>query len=324
MKGVVLVLGPERFLAREAVERALEGRPEPDITRFDGTTALPAQVLDELRTPTLLGGARTVVVDSAGEMLRTALEAFAAYARRQVPGALLVLVATGLDGRLKGAKQLREAAEVVECQPLRAWELVKWVRERAKDGHGLQMGDAAAGALQRTVGDDLGLLDAALARLREQIAPRVFLRPEDVEGSTEEHRSPAIFEPSNALEEADLAGALRALAAAFDEGIRIDQDVVSEDGAVAAILLDSLHKAYVKLIRYHLHRKVGASEEDAARRAGCSPNAIRFFLPKAGKHRLETLVARHRHFGEADSALKENGPADGRRVLETLLLALLE
>lgn len=322
MKGVVLVLGPERFLAREAVERALAGRPDLEVTRYDGATALPAAVLDDLRTPTLFGGSRAVVVENAGEMLRAALEAFAAYAVRPAPGALLILVANGIDGRLKGAKQLKEAADVVECQTPRPWDLAKWVRERAK-AHGLQMGDTTAAALRRALGDDLGLIDGALARLKEQIAPRIFLRPEDVEGSTEEHRSPAIFEPANALEEADLPGALRALAAAFEDGIKIDQDVVSEEGAVAPILLDSMHKAYVKLIRYHLHRKVGASEEEAARRAGSSPNAIRFFVPKANKHRLETLVARHRHFAEADSALKENGPADGRRALETLLLALL-
>jgi hypothetical protein len=185
------------------------------------------------------------------------------------------------------------------------------------------MGELAAGTLRRAVGDDLGLLDAALARLREQIAPRTFLRPEDIETSTVEHRSPAIFEPSNALEEADLPSALQALASAFEGGIRIDQDVIAEEGAIAAILLDSLHKSYMRLIRYHLHRKVGAGEEESARRAGCSPNAVRFFVPKANRHRLDMLVQRHRHFGEADLALKENGPADGRRVLETLVLSLL-
>ena len=116
---------------------------------------------------------------------------------------------------------------------------------------------------------------------------------------------------------------MRAVGAAFEEGIRIDQDVVSEDAAVAPILLDNMHKAYVRLLRYHLHRKVGAAEEEAARRAGCSPQAVRYFLPKANRHRLETLVARHRHFAEADSAMKENGPGDGRRVLERLILALL-
>jgi len=324
VKGVVLVLGPERFLARGAVERVLAARPELEVSRYDGEEARAAQVLDDLRTPALFGGGRAVVVEEAGKMLREALEAFAAYASHPTPGALLVLVATGLDGRLKGAKQLKEAAEVIDCQPLRPWDLARWIRDRAKDAYGLQAGDATGGALRRLVGDDLGLLDAALARLRQQIAPRIFLRPDDVEGSTEDHRSPNIFEPGNALEEADLPAALSAIASAFDEGIRINDDVVAEEAAIAAILLDSLHKAYLKLLRYHLHRKVGAPEDEAARRAGCSPKQVSYFVPKARKHRLETLVARHRHFGEADTALKGNGSKDGRRVLERLLLTLLE
>jgi DNA polymerase-3 subunit delta len=280
-------------------------------------------VLDDVRTPTLFGGGRVVVVEDAGEMLRGSLEAFAAYAERPAPGALLVLVAGGLDGRLKGARQLREAAEVIPCESPRPWELARWARERARDAYGLQASDAAASALRRLVGADLGLLDAALARLRDQIAPRIYLRPDDIERSTADHRSPAIFEPGNALDDGDLRAGLTSIASAFDEGIRIHEDVVSEEGAVAAILLDHMHRAYVRLLRYHLHRKFGATEEDAARRAGCSPKQVPFFLPKARQHSLQTLVSRHRHFAEADAALKGNGVAGGRQVLEKLVLALL-
>lgn len=323
MKGVVLILGPERFLARLAAERVVAENPGLELTRYAGEGTPPSRVLDDVRTPNLFGGGRLVLVNDAGEMLRAALEAFAAYAERPAPGALLVLVAHGLDGRLKGAKQLREAAEVIPCEPPRPWEVARWVRERARDAYGLQSGDAAAGALRRLVGEDLGLLDAALGRLREQIAPRIFLRPEDIEGSTEDHRSPAIFEPGNALEEADLRTGLSALAAAFEEGIRINEDVVAEEAAVATILLDHMHRAYVRLLRFHIHRKLGVAEEEAARRAGCSPKQIPYFLPKVRKHRLETLVARHAHFSEADAALKGNGVAGGREVLEKLFLGLL-
>lgn len=323
MKGVVLILGPEGFLARQAVERVIAEHPALELTRYAGEGTETARVLDDVRTPTLFGGGRLVVVEDAGEMLRGALEAFAAYAERPTPGTVLVLVASGLDGRLKGAKQLKEAAHVVPCEPPRPWELPGWIRDRARDAYGLQMGDAAAGALRRLVGEDLGLLDAALARLREQIAPRTFLRPEDIEGSTEDHRSPAIFEPGNALEDGDLRAALAAIAAAFEEGIRISEDVVSEEGAVAAILLDHMHRAYVKLLRYHLHRKFGVSEEEAARKAGCSPKQVSFFVPRARKHRLDTLVSRHGNFAEADAALKGNGSASGREVLERLVLSLL-
>jgi DNA polymerase III delta subunit len=321
LKGVVLILGPERFLAREALARALEGAA--DVARYDGKEARPGEVLDDARTPSLLGQSRAVVVEDAGDMLRESAEAFAAYARRPVPGVRLVLLATGLDRRLRGAKELEAAAEVVPCQPLKDREVTGWIGRRAREAHGLQVGLPAAEALRRRVGEDLGLLDAALSRLKEQIAPHTLLRPEDVEGSTDERRSPALFEPANALEAGDLPAALRAVEAAFDEGIRIHQDVVHEEKAVGPILLDNLHRAYVKLLRFHLHRRAGLGEEEAARRAGCSPQQAPFFARRARGHRLEALLARHRRFVEADLRLKDDGPDDAKRALEGLLVDLL-
>jgi DNA polymerase-3 subunit delta len=324
VKGVVLVLGPERFLARDAVARALARRPEHEVVRFDGLVTPLAAALDEARTPSLLGQPRAVVVDNAGDLLRgEALAAVGAYAARPVAGGVLILVAAGLDLRLKGAKELKAAAEVVDCQPLKEREVGGWIVRRAREAHGLRVLPPAAEALRRRVGEDLGLLDAALDRLREQIAPRKELEAGDIEESTEEHRSPVLFEPANALEAGDLRAALAAVAAAFDEGVRIKQDVVADEKAIAPILLDNLHRAYAKLLRFHLHRRGGANDEEAARRAGCSPAAAGFFARRARAHRLDRLVARHRRFLEADLRLKEDGPGDARRTLERLLVDLL-
>jgi len=54
--GVTLVLGPERFLAREAARAALAS-DDLDVARH-GADARLADVLDDLRTPSLLGGRR--------------------------------------------------------------------------------------------------------------------------------------------------------------------------------------------------------------------------------------------------------------------------
>jgi DNA polymerase-3 subunit delta len=323
VEGVVLILGEERFLARQAIADALAARPELEATRFNADAAQPGRILDELRTPALLGGGRAVVVEEAGPLLDgEALGAFAAYARKPVPGTLLVLQAAKLDGRLKGAKALREAARTVVCDPPRTHEVAPWIGERARAAHGLQVGRDAAEALRRCVGEDLGLLDAALARLKEQVAPRRRLEASDVVASTEEHRSPVLFEASNALEAGDLEGALRAVRAAFEEGVRIRQSVVTEEAGIALILLGQLHGAWTKLLRFHMLRADGEPEAEAARAAGVSPQAARFFLERATRHRLDRLLARHRHFVEADLALKRGleGPA---RALETLLLRLL-
>jgi DNA polymerase III delta subunit len=316
--GVVLVLGPERFLAREAVRKVVDSCPDQDLSRYQGDSIEIGAVLDELRTPALLSAGRLVVVENAGPALEgDALKALAAYARAPLQGSVLVLQADKLDGRYKAAKELQAAAHVVDCQPPHDRQVPAWVTQRARDAHGLQVGRDAAEALRARIGEDLGLLDAALSRLRDQIAPRKRLAVEDVAESTEDHRSPVLFEAANALEDRDLPAMLGALESAFAEGIRIKRDLVTDPGGIAPILLSNLHRAYVRLMRFHM--------TGDAKSIGLSPRAVPYFMRRAEKHRLDDLLARHHHFVEADLALKGVGGAGGepRQVMEILAVSLL-
>ena len=104
-KGVVLVLGEDRFRAREAVDRLIEG--DCDLSRYRGETVNGAAMLDELRTPSLFGKPTVVLVQDAKNLLEgETLAALASYAAAPVPNSLLVLQAKSLDGRLKAAKLL--------------------------------------------------------------------------------------------------------------------------------------------------------------------------------------------------------------------------
>ena len=152
-------------------------------------------------------------------------------------------------------------------------------------------------------------------------APRLQL--EDVTSSTADHRSPVLFEASNALEARDLKKGLASLRSAFTDGIRINQDVVTAWPAVAPILLGSLHRTYVKLLRYHLARAAGDAERDAATAAGVSPKAASYFVQRARQHDLPRLIEGHHRFVEADLALKGEKTSDPQRVLEGLLIDVL-
>ena len=320
MNGVVLILGEESFLARQAIASTLARQPELEVTRFAGDSVDTGRLLDEVRTPTLLGGLRAVVVEHAAPLLEDeSLDALAAYAQRPVKGTLLILQSPKLDGRFKAAKKLmKAAAETIKCEPLKTWAVAKWVGDRAREAHGLRMGTPAAEALRARVGEDLGLLDGALVRLKAQVAPRDRIEVADVEDSTGDHRSPILFEAANALEDADLDGALGAVGAAFAEGVRIRRSIVTETPGIALILLGQLHGAYLKLIRFHML----GGDAAAAGRAGVSPKAARYFLARAQKHSLDRLLDRHRCFLDADLGLKKS-LGTPRQVLESLLVDLL-
>jgi DNA polymerase III delta subunit len=316
--GVVVVVGEDRFLASEAVRRAVSGE---SATRVRGGETTLGSVLDEVRTPDFFGGGRCVVLEEADTLLdQEGLDALADYAEHAVSGARLVVQAKKIDGRKAGAKRLKKAAEWVAVQPPPEWKLADWVSERARKAHGLTPDRDAVAALVERIGLDLGAIDAALVRLKEQIAPEIRLRAADVVGSTGDHRSPALFEAGNAVEAGDLARALDAVDAAFREGLRLRSEVVTEATGVALILLGQLHNAYRRLIRFHMLRR-GSSDEEAARAAGISPKAVRFFVDRARKHRLERLLARHESFVIADHGLK-TGAGGPRQVLERLLVQL--
>jgi len=107
------------------------------------------------------------------------------------------------------------------------------------------------------------------------------------------------------------------------EGIRVNQDVVADAPAVAPILLTNLHRAWVKLLRFHLTHRRGESPEATARSIGVSPQATRFFLKKTRKWSADELVDRHKLFLQADLELKRRTASGSRPVLERLLLGLL-
>jgi len=315
---VVVVVGEDRFLAGEAVREAVAGQ---DPTRLRGGEASLGAVLDEARTPDFFGGGRCVVIEEADAVLDgEGLDALAAYAERPAPGAILVVQAKKIDGRKAGAKKLKAKARWIAVQTPPEWKLAEWVAGRARDAHGLRAERDAIQALVERIGADLGELDGALLRLKEQIAPETTLRAGDVEISTAEHRSPALFEAGNAVEAGDLGRALAAVEAAFREGLRMRSDTVTEAQGIALILLGQLHGAYRKLIRFHMARQ-DSSDEEAARAAGISPKAARFFVDRARRHRLDRLVERHRYFVEADKDLKRGGSSP-QQVLERLLVAL--
>ncbi len=319
--GVILILGSERFLAGQAVRDATAA-PDLDLARFDADAKLGA-VLDELRTPSLLGGRRVAVVDPADALVQgDALAVLADYADAPVPDTLLILVTSSVDGRTKVGKRLKSASSVIDCKAPSAREMPRWISDQGREVHGLQIGVDAAGTLYQRVGDDLGLLDSALRRLKEQIAPRTRLEPRDIASSTAAHRSPILYETASALEERDLSRALGSLSAAFHEGVRVNQDVVADAAGVAPILLGHLHRTWVKLLRFHLLRRE-ESPEDAARSVGVSPRATRFFLKKVQRWPMQELLERHKCFLEADLELKGGAPAGPQPVLEKLLLGLL-
>lgn len=164
---MLILCGPEVMLQREALEelratlQARHGAVEPRV--FDGSSVALAEVLDELRTQSLLSSYRLVVVDDAAIFTKNYREALERYAQQPVEDATLVLRATAWHpGKLD--KLVEKIGAIRRCEPLPSAQAAAWLRNRAKQQKADIQPQAAAALVQR-LGTDLTRLDSELGKL---------------------------------------------------------------------------------------------------------------------------------------------------------------
>jgi DNA polymerase-3 subunit delta len=167
---VLLVSGPEEFLAERAVERvtaaARSTHPDLEVRRLAGADLEPGALL-ELTSPSLFGETILLVVDSAHELPAEAAAELAAIIRNPPDDVHLVVVHPGPANRAKPVLDACKSAKVPEVSAVRMTrvsERLDFVRAEAR-ADGRQLTDDAARALVDAVGSDLRELAAATAQL---------------------------------------------------------------------------------------------------------------------------------------------------------------
>lgn len=165
--------GPEAGLAQEhrrklvATLEAAHG--ELDVSEVDGKTAQLADVLDELRGYSLMGGYKLVVVSSAEAFVQAHRAAMERYADGPVDHATLLLEADAWrPGNLD--KAIKKVGQVIKCDALRHDAAASWAVNRARERHDAVLDTSAAAMLVQRVGASLLGLDAAIGKLAAMAA----------------------------------------------------------------------------------------------------------------------------------------------------------
>src|SRR3990172_3482557 len=180
---VYAIIGQDRFLRNEALEGILRTlAPQMDAlgpSRMDGKSASLAELLDEVRTPSLLGGRRVVIVDDADDCITANREKLEKYCADPAIGGCLILLCDSMPKNTKIRKIISGGGEAIECEPLKGRAVANWIVRRAKEVHGKRVNDAAAQMLKEHVGDALGGIDVELAKLAAYVGDRPEITPKD-------------------------------------------------------------------------------------------------------------------------------------------------
>ncbi len=166
-KPVYALVGSDSFLQMQKLSELLKQLPN-DVQRldFDGERAELADVLDELRSFSMFGSGKLVVVRSADEFISRFRQQLEDYLQKPSDSGTLVLRVPSLPATQRISKLIQKTGEVMDCNPPK--RLQPWISERAKTAHKIAIDPQAADQLADLIGDDLGRLDNELAKLALQ------------------------------------------------------------------------------------------------------------------------------------------------------------
>ena len=211
---VYLVTGHD-FLVEErlrALKESIGADPLSEITL--GAAHPPAEMLAALETPSLLGGARTVVIEGVDSLDKDQTDALESYLRSPAPHSVLILTARG---RTKLAAAVEQSGTVMTLEAPRGRRLVTWIRHRARD-HGIRLDDRAGWALMDSVGAELRDLDAALEQLASATAGLPSVAAADVRRVFPRLADERIYAFTDAVGDRRLTVAMEALRRLFVQG----------------------------------------------------------------------------------------------------------
>ena len=184
-----LIVGADE-LKRDAAVRRLRSHVPADMADFnldelDGASLEePGQLISSAQTMPFCADFRLVIVNGAGELAKPVSEAVVSYLADPNPQCVLCLVAEKLAKNTRLYKAVAKVGphSVIDCAPLKRWELPPYVVKLAKK-RGLSMDNAAAQELVERVGESTVALDNQIATLAQLVGDAGRITLADVEAN---------------------------------------------------------------------------------------------------------------------------------------------
>ena len=184
-----LIVGADE-LKRDATVRRLRSRVPADMADFnldelDGASLEePGQLISSAQTMPFCADFRLVIVNGAGQLAKPVSEAVVSYLADPNPQCVLCLVAEKLAKNTRLYKAVAKVGphSVIDCAPLKRWELPSYVVKLAQK-RGLSMDNAAAQELVERVGESTVALDNQIATLAQLVGDAGRINLADVEAN---------------------------------------------------------------------------------------------------------------------------------------------
>lgn len=315
--GIIVLAGKDRHLKHVALQKVREvvlgieiGDAEFAEWTGTGKDLDWPEVNDELKTVSMWGSQRLVVVADADEFVSRFRQHLERYSEKPAKKATLVLDVGSFPGNTRLAKRIPQCGVVIECSELTGPKLLKWISETATEVYEKQIGRAAANLLTELAGTSMGLLDTELAKLASYVGERNEITSNDISKIVGGWKTETTWAMLNAVRDNR-----------FDEAIS-NLDKLLAAGEASQKLLGGIVYVFRRIAEATERSSHQIPLAQALKEAGVYFREIdetASYLRRVGRKQAESILAA---LAETDQSLKGQSALPERLLLERLMLIL--
>ena len=268
---VYLLMGEEPYYPEQVYEAIVEHVLDDSERDFNQTvcygtdTDADKVVTAAMRYP-VFASRQLVAVKEAQAMKN--IESLAGYCRNPLPSTVLVIYMHGasLDKRKELYKNIRKNGIVVESNPVRDYEMSRWITSFFS-GKGLSVTPEAAALLAEYAGTDLNKIAIETEKMRKNLPEnKTEITAEDIENNVGISRQYSVFELTRELSSKNASKALK-IAAYIGNAPKF----------VLLLATAPLFTHFYRILRYEalLMKNPGAGSADKAAALGVNPYFLR-------------------------------------------------
>ncbi|QDT29051.1 DNA polymerase III subunit delta [Gimesia panareensis] len=315
---IVVLHGDDRYMKQEAIHAiepiVLGEEEDTSITRFDGKRLEkelpPSTLFDELKTVSMWGDQRLVIVDDAEKFVSAYRAQLEKYLDAPSKSSLLILDVKSWNKSTKLAKRVAKIGLDLECKELKGSQLAKWISDTAEQVHQKQISRDAALLLVELVGTHCGQIHQELAKLATFVGEAPRISPDDIRAVVGGWKAETTWAMTDALRDGNVGDALKYL------------DNLLVAGEAPQKILGGLNFVWRKYFKATQLAVQGTPLRQALKESGVFPRDIESsdrYLRRLTRQRAEKIG---QWLLTADLNLKGNSRLDPRLELEQLLFLL--
>ncbi|ASK63136.1 DNA polymerase III subunit delta [Virgibacillus phasianinus] len=319
---VYLLYGTEAFFIQDMKKQLIEGiLPDGDIENLStyDLDEIPIQeVISDVETYPLFGERKLIIANNPS-FLKTKptivpfehdLDALQRYLENPVDYSYIVFVAEyeKIDERKKVTKMLKKNASVVLCEPIKDYELSKWIKTIADDYH-ITIESAAYDVIEGEIEANLHLLQNEMMKFAMYVGEGGKVTKEIAEMLVSHTLHNSSLQLVDAVIERNLGKAI----AIYRDLLKMKEEPI----AMVALLAYQFRT----LLRVKLLKQKGYSQAQMQKQLGIHPYVVKIALSRESKFTIDQLASYIDKLTNADADMKQ-GKMEKDLVFDLLLYDL--